>query len=185
MLIVAFCPPPTKLIFRDKRDQLGNTKEVRRYRGQFLVCFLSVFAAPFVPVTFGANVVGDVLTSFTSPLKDLAFTACFVSISGARLAEDFVERQWDWYVHDENTFRGHWSSEKGQNGDNGFSRFSLENAVQQDGTFLIHDEPGIHILPGDTQVHLEIEGPANATQDPVKQDPDSKMSDNKIVPWGY
>lgn len=46
---------------------------------QLLACFMSVFCAPWVPVTFASNLAGDVLTSFTRPLMDFMYSMCYFS----------------------------------------------------------------------------------------------------------
>lgn len=48
-----------------------------KYRMHLLSCLVSVFIAPCVPVTFGANVLGDVLTSFSRPLNDVEYMFCY------------------------------------------------------------------------------------------------------------
>eukprot|EP00392_Amoebophrya_sp_AT5.2_P008624 g8652.t1 len=49
----------------------------RKYRWQILYVIGDVMSAPFVFVTFGANIVGDILTSFVKPLADLEYTVCY------------------------------------------------------------------------------------------------------------
>ncbi|CAD7960623.1 unnamed protein product [Amoebophrya sp. A120] len=50
----------------------------RKYRWQILELIRDVMCAPFVLVTFGANIVGDILTSFVKPLSDLEYTYCYL-----------------------------------------------------------------------------------------------------------
>ena len=47
------------------------------YRLDFLGCLAQTAAAPFYRVTFAANLLGDVLTSFSRPLKDLEYSLCY------------------------------------------------------------------------------------------------------------
>eukprot|EP00927_Polykrikos_kofoidii_P010946 TRINITY_DN14621_c0_g2_i1.p1 TRINITY_DN14621_c0_g2~~TRINITY_DN14621_c0_g2_i1.p1 ORF type:complete len:712 (+),score=94.51 TRINITY_DN14621_c0_g2_i1:124-2259(+) len=50
-----------------------------RHQLHLFQCFLSVAMAPLVQVTFAANILGDVLTSFNRPMGDLIYSACYIS----------------------------------------------------------------------------------------------------------
>mmetsp|Transcript_48412 Transcript_48412/g.105379 ORF Transcript_48412/g.105379 Transcript_48412/m.105379 type:complete len:708 (-) Transcript_48412:532-2655(-) len=60
-----------------------------KYRYGVLRCLGSVVLSPAFRVTFSANVLGDVLTSFTRPLKDLIFTGCYI-LTGSFLTQEEV-----------------------------------------------------------------------------------------------
>lgn len=47
------------------------------YKKDVLKCFGGVLMAPFMEVTFASVVMGDILTSFTRPLKDLVYSSCY------------------------------------------------------------------------------------------------------------
>jgi len=49
----------------------------KTYKLDVLKCFGGVLMAPFMEVTFASVVVGDILTSFTRPLKDLVYSTCY------------------------------------------------------------------------------------------------------------
>lgn len=71
--------------------QTSNSES--RYGWDLLLCIGSVFSAPFVPVTFASNLVGDILTSFTRPLTDLIYSSCYysrIAYEPSRLLEGHV-----------------------------------------------------------------------------------------------
>jgi len=49
-----------------------------RHKVELLKCIFSVFCAPWISVTFAANLVGDTFTSFTRSLTDLIYSLCYL-----------------------------------------------------------------------------------------------------------
>ncbi|CAD7937827.1 unnamed protein product [Amoebophrya sp. A25] len=75
----------------------------RRYRTQILSLVGDVITAnPWVTVTFGANIVGDILTSFVKPLSDLQYTACYLTSAppeqGSEAVQTSAERAADGFL---------------------------------------------------------------------------------------
>jgi len=67
--------------FLPSRRLLGS------HRKDFLYCMGQTLGSGFFKVTFASNLLGDVLTSITRPLKDLEYSLCYVLHVGSR-------RQW-------------------------------------------------------------------------------------------
>lgn len=56
-----------------------STTQPTKLKMHLIACFGSVFSAPWVPVSFASNLLGDVLTSFTRPLTDFIYSLCYFS----------------------------------------------------------------------------------------------------------